>query len=142
MANRVLELSGLLFGLVLLASSPGRAAAASEPGGTSPNACGCYEDSEGVCMCQRKSSCGCPGACEPVGCEEKRQKDLARRMEEELRQIQKDPDPPSGNARKPGGGDREQQREDEKDGAKGGHLSRSRHLSKPGRQTSDSRSST
>jgi hypothetical protein len=38
-------------------------------------------------MCLRKSSCGCPGDCEPIGCERERQRDLARRIEEELKKI-------------------------------------------------------
>ena len=57
---------------------------------TAVNKCGCYEESPGVCKCLRKSRCGCPGECEPLGCEEKRQKDLSRRMEEELRKIREE----------------------------------------------------
>jgi hypothetical protein len=49
------------------------------------NACGCYEDSNGLCHCTKKSRCGCPGACEPNGCEEKRQKELEKEAQEELK---------------------------------------------------------
>jgi hypothetical protein len=77
------------------------------------NRCGCYEESPGVCKCRRNSSCGCPGQCEPLGCEEKRQKDLARRMEEELKRIRDDErernqsKPTSEVERPDGGGDAE-----------------------------------
>jgi hypothetical protein len=56
--------------------------------GAKVNRCGCYEDGGGKCRCLRKSRCGCPGECEPLGCEERRQEDLVRRMEQELRKIQ------------------------------------------------------
>ncbi len=59
-----------------------------DPSGPALNACGCYEDGAGVCHCAKKSQCGCPGTCEPAGCEEKRQKQLAKEAEEELRQQQ------------------------------------------------------
>jgi hypothetical protein len=67
------------------------------------NACGCFEETPGVCMCLRKSRCGCPGECEPVGCEEERQKDLARRMEEELKKIRKQEDARPRSEQKQGG---------------------------------------
>jgi hypothetical protein len=55
------------------------------------NACGCYEDSSGLCHCTpKKSHCGCPGECEPNGCEEKRQKELAKESEEEVKRQRED----------------------------------------------------
>lgn len=52
------------------------------------NACGCYEDSSGQCHCVKKNRCGCPGACEPAGCEDKRRKQLEREAQLELRKQQ------------------------------------------------------
>lgn len=79
-------LLGLLAGLIGRGVPPARSADG-PPGQPEPNACGCYRDGVGMCVCLRQSRCGCPGACEPLGCEEQRQKDLARRMEEELKRI-------------------------------------------------------
>jgi hypothetical protein len=52
------------------------------------NACGCYEDSAGQCICTKKSKCGCPGACEPAGCEEKRAKELEKEAKAETKRQQ------------------------------------------------------
>jgi hypothetical protein len=79
----------LALALALLVGSPGPSAQA-RPEGPRTNRCGCFEESPGVCKCLRRSRCGCPGECEPLGCEEKRQKDLARRMEQELKKIRDD----------------------------------------------------
>jgi hypothetical protein len=79
-------LLGLLAGLIGRGVTPARSAAR-QSGQPETNACGCYRDSVGMCVCLRQSRCGCPGQCEPLGCEEQRQKDLARRMEEELKRI-------------------------------------------------------
>ena len=51
------------------------------------NACGCYRDDTGACKCEKKSKCGCPEECEPVGCEEKRQKQADREAEAALKKI-------------------------------------------------------
>jgi hypothetical protein len=51
------------------------------------NECGCYQDDSGGCKCTRKSKCGCPGECEPVGCEEKRVKEAEKAAEAELKRI-------------------------------------------------------
>jgi hypothetical protein len=53
------------------------------------NACGCYKEADGTCRCSKKSKCGCPGDCEPAGCEEKRQKEMEREVQEEIKR-QKD----------------------------------------------------
>lgn len=63
-------------------------AAAREPAGPPTNACGCYEDSSGQCICTKKSKCGCPGACEPSGCEEKRAKELDKETKAEMKRQQ------------------------------------------------------
>jgi hypothetical protein len=52
------------------------------------NACGCYQESGGQCHCTKKSKCGCPGECEPAGCEQKRQKELDRETQEEVKRQQ------------------------------------------------------
>jgi hypothetical protein len=50
------------------------------------NACGCYSQSN-ACFCEKKAKCGCPGECEPKGCEEERQKKLQKEIEEETRKA-------------------------------------------------------
>jgi hypothetical protein len=53
------------------------------------NACGCYRDAAGACKCtNKKLTCECPGDCEPVACEAKRQKDANREAEATLKKIQ------------------------------------------------------
>lgn len=52
-----------------------------------PNACGCYADAKGNCTCTKKSKCGCPGECEPVGCEAKREKQADKDAQTELKRI-------------------------------------------------------
>lgn len=53
------------------------------------NACGCYQEPDGTCKCAKKSKCGCPGECEPAGCEEKRQKAFEKEQQDEIKK-QKD----------------------------------------------------
>jgi hypothetical protein len=50
------------------------------------NACGCYGDSN-HCTCEKKAKCGCPGECEPKGCEEARQKELQKEIEAETKKA-------------------------------------------------------
>jgi hypothetical protein len=52
------------------------------------NACGCYRDDQGGCKCAKKSKCGCPEECEPVGCEEKRQKQADREADAALKKME------------------------------------------------------
>jgi hypothetical protein len=53
------------------------------------NACGCYTDEAGACQCtSKKAKCVCPGECEPVGCELKRQKDADKEAAATLKKIQ------------------------------------------------------
>lgn len=73
---------GVLTGLLLVGFAPVQPAVAQ-----TMNACGCYLDDKGVCKCAKKSKCGCPEECEPVGCEEKRQKAADRTADAELKQI-------------------------------------------------------
>jgi len=64
----------------------GGASASAAPEGA-PNACGCYSDSTGSCYCGKKTKCGCPGECEPKGCEEKRQKQLEKEIAAETKKA-------------------------------------------------------
>jgi hypothetical protein len=62
-----------------------RTAAAADDG---LNACGCRQGGSGVCYCEKKSHCGCPGECEPKGCEEKRSKQMEKEVQEETRKAE------------------------------------------------------
>ncbi|HEY2901905.1 MAG TPA: hypothetical protein VGL59_15080 [Polyangia bacterium] len=65
--------------------SGGRGFAADEE---TKNACGCRQDSAGTCYCDHKSKCGCPGECEPKGCEEKRAKQLDKEIQLETKKAE------------------------------------------------------
>ncbi len=53
------------------------------------NACGCRKDpSSGACYCDRKAKCGCPGECEPKGCDDKRAKQLEKQVEVETKKAE------------------------------------------------------
>lgn len=79
---RPLAMAGLA--VTLLATSP-CAARAEQP---KTNACGCYQNTAGECICSRKGKCDCPGECEPKGCEEKRQKQFQKELQDETRKAQ------------------------------------------------------
>jgi len=65
------------------AASPKKA-----PPGVTLNACGCYRSGES-CMCTNKNArCECPGDCEPVGCDEKRQKEMDREVAAEVKRAE------------------------------------------------------
>ena len=51
------------------------------------NACGCYQTDAGACVCEKAARCGCPGLCEPKGCEAKRDKALQREIDSETRKA-------------------------------------------------------
>ncbi len=65
-------------------ANPARAAEPNE----GVNACGCRKDSAGSCYCDRKAKCGCPGDCEPKGCDEKRAKQLEKEIELETKKAE------------------------------------------------------
>jgi len=67
--------------LLLLLVSGGRATAADK------NKCGCYKDGAGTCFCDKKAKCGCPGDCEPKGCDEKREQQMKREIEAETKKA-------------------------------------------------------
>lgn len=52
-----------------------------------PNACGCFRDDKGSCRCMKPTKCGCPGECEPAGCEAKRQAAAEREAQAALKRI-------------------------------------------------------
>jgi hypothetical protein len=87
MNSAVVVTAGALLGLVFLTGGGPARTTSSQPEDPHANACGCYRDGHNACVCYRKNRCGCPGECEPIGCEEKRQKALQQRMEEELDKI-------------------------------------------------------
>jgi hypothetical protein len=83
-------------GAVVLAPAPGAAEG-------NRNACGCYKDDGGNCYCDKKARCGCPGECEPKGCEEKREKDLEREIQAETKRAEQ-----AAKAKHPAGDDESQ----------------------------------
>jgi hypothetical protein len=83
--------------LIGFAGAPGaakkekpKAPAASTPA-EPVNACGCYKDGKGACVCtDKKAKCDCPGECEPVGCAAKREQEMEREMAAEVKRAQED----------------------------------------------------
>jgi hypothetical protein len=72
-------------------NAPGSTAKGKPPPGESLNACGCYRDGGGSCVCtDKKGKCECPGECEPIGCGEKRDKEIEREMAAEIKRAQDD----------------------------------------------------
>src|SRR5688572_26689376 len=67
--------------LMLLLAGAGRATAAEK------NSCGCYKDGAGTCFCDKKAKCGCPGDCEPKGCDEKREQQMKKEIEAETKKA-------------------------------------------------------
>jgi hypothetical protein len=70
--------------------------------GADRNACGCYQTDGGSCYCDKKSKCGCPGECEPKGCEEKRQKQIDKEIHAETKRAQDSVRTHAGNDRSAG----------------------------------------
>jgi len=77
-----MKLSSVVLGLVLVVSIAGHSAAADR------NKCGCYKDGAGTCFCDKKAKCGCPGDCEPKGCEEARNKELQKEIDAETKKAE------------------------------------------------------
>ena len=76
----------LLLGLV--ASIMGGSSSSARGEEDKTNACGCYQNTAGQCICTRRGKCDCPGECEPKGCDEKRQKELDKAIQEETRKAE------------------------------------------------------
>lgn len=51
------------------------------------NKCGCYKDGAS-CYCDKKAKCGCPGECEPKGCEEQRERELQKEIDAETKKAE------------------------------------------------------
>ena len=83
-ASRTIVFLGLA-GALTFATTAARAGDPSE----AVNACGCRKEaSSGACYCDRKAKCGCPGECEPKGCDEKRAKQLEKEVEIETKKAE------------------------------------------------------
>jgi hypothetical protein len=76
----------ILMGLVASVMGGSSSSARGEEDKT--NACGCYQNTAGQCICTRRGKCDCPGECEPKGCDEKRQKELNKAIQEETRKAE------------------------------------------------------
>ena len=83
--SRTLSLAATLLtaGLLVSAASPDAGAAEGDL-----NACGCRQNSQGLCFCEKKSKCGCPGECEPNGCEERRAKQIDKEIQAETKKAE------------------------------------------------------
>ena len=84
-----MKLSSVVLGLVLVVSIAGHSVAADR------NKCGCYKDGA-TCYCDKKAKCGCPGDCEPKGCEAQRDKELQKEIDAETKKAAA-----SGHSKKP-----------------------------------------
>jgi hypothetical protein len=76
-----MKLVGFVLGSVLVVSLAGAVGAA-----PARNDCGCYKDGA-TCFCDKKAKCGCPGDCEPKGCEEQRDKALQKEIDAETKKA-------------------------------------------------------
>ena len=53
-----------------------------------PNKCGCTRnESNNTCSCSKGAKCGCPGDCEPKGCEEKREAAMKKEIDAETKKA-------------------------------------------------------
>ena len=56
--------------------------------GAAANKCGCtLNESNNSCSCSKGAKCGCPGDCEPKGCEEKREQQIKKEIEAETKKA-------------------------------------------------------
>jgi len=76
-----MKLFGVVLGAALVVSLASAAGAAPER-----NNCGCYKDGA-TCYCDKKAKCGCPGDCEPKGCEAQRDKELQKEIDAETKKA-------------------------------------------------------
>ena len=98
--------STLALAMALLVPAAGGNLARAE--GHQLNACGCYGEAN-HCTCTKKAKCGCPGECEPKGCEESRQKEMQKEIDVETKKA-KDQEAARAKANQP----KEEQEEAEK----------------------------
>jgi|GEM_PF-1463984 len=73
---------GALLLVSVLLGGAGRAA-----GDEPVNPCGCSNDTAGSCFCTKAAHCGCPGQCEPRGCEERRGRQLEKEIKAETKRA-------------------------------------------------------
>jgi len=53
-----------------------------------PNKCGCtLNESNNSCTCSKSAKCGCPGECEPKGCEQKREAARKKELDAETKKA-------------------------------------------------------
>lgn len=72
------------------ADKSGDKSSGSAPPGVAVNKCGCYPRGSS-CVCTKKTAkCECPGECEPVGCDEKRSKEMEKEVAETVKKSQED----------------------------------------------------
>jgi len=58
------------------------------PVAAAPNKCGCtLNESNNSCTCSKAAKCGCPGECEPKGCEEKREAQRKKELDAETKKA-------------------------------------------------------
>ena len=89
---------GLTFALVGAAGAkgakktkpPSEDSAAPVPTRATPNACGCYRKGNGCVCTSKKGKCECPGECEPIRCEEKRNQEMEKEEADVVRRAQED----------------------------------------------------
>ena len=56
--------------------------------GAAANKCGCtLNESNNSCSCSKGAKCGCPGECEPKGCEEKREAQRKKEIDVETKKA-------------------------------------------------------
>jgi hypothetical protein len=99
-----MKLVGFVLGSVLTISLAGAVGAA-----PARNDCGCYKDGA-TCYCDKKAKCGCPGDCEPKGCEEQRDKELQKEIDAETKKA-------AASGRKTSGSDEESPRSNKEESA-------------------------
>src|SRR3982751_6516849 len=85
LARTIVCAAALAAASLLLAGPGARNTRAAEDG---LNACGCRQSAQGLCVCEKKSKCGCPGECEPKGCEERRAKQLEKEIQAETKKAE------------------------------------------------------
>jgi hypothetical protein len=80
-----------------------------------PNKCGCTRnESNNTCSCSKSAKCGCPGDCEPKGCEEKREAQMKKEIDAETKKA-------AAGGHKKSGGEAESAREEKEAPAKASH---------------------
>jgi hypothetical protein len=83
MGTRGLKLFGLAPPVLALGLLLGAGSATA-----APNKCGCtLNESNNTCTCSKAAKCGCPGECEPKGCEAKREAQRKKEIDAETKKA-------------------------------------------------------